>query len=88
MVIISITKRTTIYQWLMESDEISKEQKKVLKKTYESLNPLQLKQELDKAETELFKLNKEKKMKTKTNIKKPFSVSSLIAQHPNFRCTT
>ena len=88
MVIISITKRTTIYQWLMESDEISKEEKKVLKKTYESLNPLQLKQELDKAETELFKLNKEKKMKTKTNIKKPFSVSSLIAQHPNFRCTT
>ncbi len=72
----------------MESDEISKGQKKLLKKTYESLNPLQLKQELDKTETELFKLNKEKKMKTKTNIKKPFSVSSLIAQHPNFRCTT
>jgi hypothetical protein len=72
----------------MESDEISKGQKQLLKKTYESLNPLQLKQELDKAETELFKLNKEKKMKTKAKIKKQFSVSFLIAQHPNFRCTT
>jgi hypothetical protein len=72
----------------MESDEISKGQKQLLKKTYESLNPLQLKQELDKAETELFKLNKEKKMRTKAKIKKPVSVSSLIAQHPNFRCTT
>ena len=78
----------TPYQWLMESDEISKGQKRLLKKTYKSLNPLQLKQELDKAETELFKLNKEKKMRTKTKIKKQFSVSSLIAQHPNFRCTT
>ena len=68
----------------MESDEISKEEKKVLKKTYESLNPLQLKQELDKAETELFKLNKEKKMRTKAKIKKPVSVLCLIAQHPNF----
>ena len=39
----------------MESDEIFKEEKKELKKTYESLNPLQLKQELDKAVTELFR---------------------------------
>jgi len=28
----------------MESDEISKEEKKVLKKIYENLNPLQLKE--------------------------------------------
>ena len=72
----------------MESDEISKGQKQLLKKTYESLNPLQLKQELDKAVIELFRLNKEKTIKAKSKIKKSNSVSSLIAQQPHFRCTT
>jgi hypothetical protein len=78
----------TPYQWLMESDEITNEQKKVLRKKYKNLNPLQLKRKLEEAVTKLFRLNKEKKMKAKTKIKKSNSVSSLIAQQPHFRCAT
>ncbi len=60
MVIIQIIKRTTIYQWLMESDEISKEPKQLPQKTHENLNRFQPQQQLDKAVTKLFNLNKEK----------------------------
>lgn len=38
----------TPYQWLMESDDISAERKQLIRKCYESLNPVLLKQTIEK----------------------------------------
>ncbi len=48
----------TPYQWLMESDAISKERKKSLRDCYESLNPIVLKGIIEKKLSAIGKLSR------------------------------
>lgn len=81
-------KPTTPYHWLINSDQISEEQKERLNQIHQSLNIIELRKQLDEAILKLFNLNNNKKNAKKQHTNKQISVTSLIAQQPRFRCPT
>jgi hypothetical protein len=73
----------TPYQRVMESKEVPKARKQELEKTYNSLNPAQLKRTIDKKLSLLYQAYQEKNHCQKVELKKklkPFSVRNYIAQ--------
>lgn len=79
----------TPYQRLMESDAVSAEQKKELNARYESLNPAELKRQIDLKLAELYRAYQKKTgSSVETNRKKlrPTMVSSFIIQPNALRC--
>lgn len=77
----------TPYRRLIESKCLTNKEKQEFKKMYESLNPAELKRELDKKFMKLYQLNKEKRAKfnevelnPKGKLLKPTMVSYLITQ--------
>lgn len=75
-------KAKTPYQMIMQSKEVSEKKKQALKKIYQSLNPAQLKREIDVKIDLLCKIYKAKhnsKVKSRKKLK-PATVSYLIAQ--------
>lgn len=73
----------TPYERVMESKEIENDKKEQLKKTYDSLNPAELKRAIDRKLDLLYRAYKEKQGSKGVNITKklkPFSVRNYIAQ--------
>ena len=82
-------KAKTPYQRVMASKEVSEKAKKELKAIYQSLNPAQLKRDIDDKLDLLVKVYQEKNSSQKVKINKklkPALVSYLIAEQEPLRC--
>lgn len=81
-------KAKTPYRRLIESDQISKEEKELLKSTYQSLNPAELKRTIDKKLDNLYAIHKKKKGQENIKITNKLTPSmmsfSRTAQKDNF----
>jgi len=81
-------KAKTPYRRLIESDQISKEEKEALTATYHSLNPAELKRIIDKKLNNLYEIHKKKKgqenIKTTNKLIPSMSSSSTMVQKDNF----
>lgn len=82
-------KAKTPYRRIMESNQISDSKKKELKKIYESLNPAQLKRDIDKKLKKLYTIYQKKSRVKNVNLHKklnPSLVSYSMIQKEEFRC--
>ena len=70
----------TPYQRVMESKEVSENKKQELREIYLSLNPAQLKRDIDVKLDELYKAYQEKNKTSKVDVNKRISVRFLNTQ--------
>ena len=83
-------KAKTPYQNIMESDEVSDKTKQELKRVYDSLNPAQLKRDIDAKLDKLYKVYQKKNKSLKAGINKklkPSSVTFLNVSNKNVSVT-
>ncbi len=80
----------TLYRRLIESDQISEEEKELLTVTYQLLNPAELKRTINKKLDNLYEIYKKKNNQENINSIKQLAPSivsfSSMAQKERFRC--